>query len=76
MPEEIPPAGGNISQVVRVGETVRRTPGPSTAPIHALLRHLDTVCFEGVPRALGFDDDGSETLSHVEGVSGLCGREQ
>ncbi len=32
-----------------------------------LLRHLETVGFDGSPRALGFDADGREVLSYIDG---------
>ncbi|GII78006.1 hypothetical protein Sru01_29880 [Sphaerisporangium rufum] len=35
--------------------------------MHALLRHLEDVGFDGAPRALGFDDQGREVLSFVPG---------
>ena len=38
--EEVPLTGGNMNTVVRVGDTVRRTAGPWTPTIHALLRHI------------------------------------
>ena len=38
MHQEIPLRGGNVSTVVRVGETVRRNAGPWTPTVHALLR--------------------------------------
>jgi hypothetical protein len=59
-------AGGNLSRVVRVGDTVRRPTGPWTPTIHALLRHLDG--FDGAPRVLGIDDRGREILEFVPGA--------
>jgi hypothetical protein len=35
--------------------------------VHALLAHLEDAGFDGSPRVLGFDDDGREVLSWVEG---------
>ncbi|MDN5916455.1 MAG: aminoglycoside phosphotransferase family protein [Pseudonocardia sp.] len=68
-PEE-PLSGGNTSTgVTRVGKTVRKPSGPHTPAVHALLRHLHTVGFDRVPRALGIDDDGREVLSFVSGVT-------
>ncbi len=64
--------GGEVNpSVVRVGDTVRRTPGPATAAVHDLLRHLETKGFDGAPRALGFDDRGREMLSFIEGTVSL-----
>ena len=65
-PEE-PLAGGNLSAVVRVGDTVRRPSGPWTPAVHALLSHLEARGFDAAPRPLGFDDQGREILSYVAG---------
>jgi Ser/Thr protein kinase RdoA (MazF antagonist) len=35
--------------------------------VHAFLRHLRTAGFHGAPVVVGFDDDGREVLSYVEG---------
>jgi Ser/Thr protein kinase RdoA (MazF antagonist) len=61
---------GNVSDVVRVGDTVRRTAGPWTPAVHALLGHLAAHGFEAAPRALGFDDRGREMLTYLPGRSG------
>jgi hypothetical protein len=58
---------GNVSDVVRVGDTVRRGTGIWTPAVHALLRHLEKTGFAGAPRVLGFDDRGREVLSYIEG---------
>ncbi len=68
--QEIPLLGGNTSTVVRVGETVRRSAGPWTPAVHALLRHLELVGFTGSPRALGVDERGREVLSFLPGECG------
>ena len=60
--------GGNLSRVVRVGDTVRRPTGPWTPTIHALLRHLEQKGFDGSPRVLGIDDEGREILEFVPGA--------
>lgn len=68
-PPEIPLHGGtaNRGRVHRVGDTVRR-PLRRTAPaVHALLRHLEAVGFDGAPRVLGVDEDGREVLSYIPG---------
>jgi hypothetical protein len=62
-----PLEGGNFSAVVRIGATVRRETGPWTQAVHALLRHLEAVGFEGAPRVLGIDDEGREILTYIEG---------
>jgi Phosphotransferase enzyme family len=67
---EIPLRGGNVSTVVRVGDTVRRNAGPWTPSVHALLRHLEQAGFTGSPRALGMDTQGREVLSYLAGECG------
>jgi len=62
-----PLAGGRLGGAVRVGNTVRRTAGPWTPAVHALLGHLQRVGFAEAPRALGVDDEGREVLTFVEG---------
>lgn len=66
---EIPLVGGtaNRGRVHRVGDTVRRPLRPTTPAVHALLRHLEHVGFDGAPRVLGFDDDGREVLTYIPG---------
>jgi hypothetical protein len=59
--------GGNVAPVYRVGDTVRRSTGPWTPAVHALLQHLERAGFEGSPRVLGFGQDGREILSFIEG---------
>lgn len=41
--------------------------------MHALLRHLEAVGFFCSPRALGFDEEGREVLSHLDGEAGPLG---
>jgi hypothetical protein len=68
--EEIPLAGGNVSDgVVRVGDTVRRPAGPWTPAVHALLAHLHEVGFHAAPRPLGLDERGREVLEFVPGAT-------
>lgn len=64
-PQRLP--GGNVAPVYRVGDTVRRTTGPWTPAVHALLRHLEYAGFTAAPRVLGVDDAGHETLSYIDG---------
>jgi hypothetical protein len=66
---EIPLSGGSHSKVVRVGQTVRRVSRSRTvsSTIFDLLQHLERKGFTGAPRALGFDDQGREILTYIEG---------
>ena len=59
--------GGNLSDAVRVGNTVRRRAGPWTPAVHALLRFLERERFDAAPRARGLDERGREVLEYVEG---------
>lgn len=46
---------------------MRRSTGPWTPAVHALLRHLEDAGFDGAPRLLGTDEQGREVLSFVHG---------
>jgi Ser/Thr protein kinase RdoA (MazF antagonist) len=61
-------AGGNMTAVVRVGDTVRRTAGPWTPTIHAFMRHLRASGFTTIPEPLGLDDRGREVISLLPGA--------
>jgi hypothetical protein len=68
--EEIPLHGGNVTPVVRVGETVRRATGPWSPAVHGLLRHLEVNGFDAAPRVLGIDEKGREILTYIPGEVG------
>ena len=57
----------NLGRVVRRGETVRRPVRANSEGVHALLRHLEEVGFDGAPRFLGIDERGREVLSYIPG---------
>jgi hypothetical protein len=59
--------GGYANGAVRVGDTVRRSAGPWTPAVHALLAYLADQGFTGAPRPLGFDEQGREMLAFLEG---------
>lgn len=66
--EEVPLTGGDVTEgLVRVGDTVRRPPGERTEMVRALLKHLESVGFEGAPRYLGVDPAGREVLTYIDG---------
>lgn len=67
--KEVPILGG-VTEVVRVGETIRRTMGPWSPSVHHLLRHLERQGFDGAPRALGVDEQGREVLTYLPGQVG------
>jgi len=68
--EEVELQPGPHRPVHRVGDTVRRRPGWWTDAVHHLLRHLEEVGFDLSPRPLGFDEQGREVLTYLEGDSG------
>ncbi|WP_431875271.1 phosphotransferase [Micromonospora marina] len=59
--------GGFVAEVVRIGDTVRRTPPANATFVAALLRHLASSAPGAAPAFLGVDDLGRQVLSHVEG---------
>ncbi|MEV6109582.1 phosphotransferase [Streptomyces sp. NPDC051940] len=66
MSESVLP-GGSVNRVLRVGDTVRRTPQDRAGFVHELLRLLERRGFRAAPRFLGVDAEGREILSYVEG---------
>ena len=71
MTDEVRLEGGSMTHVVRLGDTVRREPGRQSAAVQALLRHLQSQGVDGAPRALGFDDQGRETVTFIDGELGF-----
>ena len=65
-PEEVLLGGLETGRVVKVGNTVRRTAGPWTPTIQALLGHLQAKGFPA-PRPLGLDEAGRESVSYLAG---------
>jgi hypothetical protein len=65
--EEIALSGGNMTPVVRVGDTVRRGAGPWTPTIHALMRHLRASGLTLIPEPFGLDEQGREIISLLPG---------
>ena len=66
MSEETLP-GGNTDGAVRIGDVVHKRAAPWTPTVHALLRHLEAADIDGVPRALGFDEQGRQMLTYLPG---------
>ncbi len=69
-PVELELSGGNVNEVVRVGDTVHRTAGPWTPTIHALLAWVRGQGVSVAPAPLGLDDAGREVLTWTEGEVG------
>ncbi|WOX17189.1 phosphotransferase [Streptomyces sp. N50] len=67
--EESALGGGAINAVVRVGETVRRTPAPPERSAHVtgLLALFERQGWCGAPRFLGVDERGREVFQYIEG---------
>jgi aminoglycoside phosphotransferase (APT) family kinase protein len=59
--------GSNVNEVVRIGDTVRRTAGPWTPTIHALLAWVRAQGVLAIPTPLGVDGQGREVLSYLDG---------
>jgi hypothetical protein len=66
---ETPLLGGTANRglVVRVRDTVRRPLRASSPAVHAVLRYLAEVGFEGAPRFLDVDAQGREVLTYLPG---------
>jgi hypothetical protein len=62
-----PLLGGNMSGVLRHGDTVLRDAGPWTPTVHRLLKHLRARGVPGVPKPHGLDQHGREVLEFLPG---------
>jgi CubicO group peptidase (beta-lactamase class C family) len=60
-------AAGSVNSVQRVGDTVRRPSGAWTPAVQHFLRFLERREVEGIPRALGTDEQGREVVSYLAG---------
>ncbi|MGR3874717.1 phosphotransferase [Streptomyces graminifolii] len=76
--EESALGGGAINEVVRVGETVRRTPvSPERSGyVTGLLAHFERRGWPGAPRFLGTDEHGREMFRYVEGRAAVGAEER
>lgn len=59
--------------MVRVGDAVHRPTGWWTPAVHELLKYLESINFKYSPRVLGFDEQGREILTFMDGESGKEG---
>ncbi|WP_426624817.1 phosphotransferase enzyme family protein [Leifsonia sp. McL0607] len=64
---EVSMAGGNSNEVHRRGDIVLRSTGHWSSAVAQLLDILEERKVDGVPRHLGFDQDGREMLSFLPG---------
>ena len=65
--EEEALAGGFVTAVMRVGDTVRRAPPPDPRFTRELLGLFEQRSWAGAPRFLGVDERGREILSYLDG---------
>lgn len=61
---------GNVTNVYRTGDTVRRDLKNDSPKIHIVLEHLENKGFTHAPKFLGIDERNREILSFIEGESG------
>ncbi|MGX7669983.1 aminoglycoside phosphotransferase family protein [Plantactinospora sp. DSM 117369] len=61
--------GHNAREVVRIGDTVRRSRGSGAGFAAQVLTHLEAVGFPYAPRHLGVDEFGRDILSFIPGVT-------
>lgn len=66
---EVPLTGGEVNEVVRVGDTVHRTSGPWTPSVQRVLAHLRSAGFDLAPEPLGTDARGREVVSFLPGAT-------
>lgn len=59
--------------IVKIGNEVHRPTYWWTESVHDLLNHLASVKFDKAPKVLGFDDEGREVVSYIDGQSGRDG---
>lgn len=64
---EDPLPGGTTRDVVRVGDTVRRTVPDRHDYVVSVLRHFERIGWPSAPRFLGVDEQGRQILTYLEG---------
>ena len=67
--QDIVMPGGRTAGAIRSGDTVVRPGGSWTPAVHAVLRHLEAVGFDGAPRVVGYDTRGREVVTYRAGLS-------
>lgn len=63
-------SAGYVNEVVQIGQTVRRSAGPWTPTIHALLAWIRVQGVNQIPIPLGIDAEGREIMSYLPGHTG------
>ncbi|MFL5995600.1 MAG: trifolitoxin immunity protein, partial [Streptomyces sp.] len=74
--EESVLGGGAVNEVVRVGDTVRRTQSQRSAFVRELLALFESAGWRGAPRFLGIDEHGREMFGYLEGRAALTSTER
>ncbi|MFI6405462.1 phosphotransferase [Streptomyces sp. NPDC050548] len=74
--EESVLGGGAVNEVVRVGETVRRTPSERSPYVTELLALFERRGWAGAPRLLGTDERGREVFRYIEGRAAVVPEER
>lgn len=59
--------GGRENAIIKMGDTVHRPAGMWTKQVHAFLSHLRQEGFYAAPEPLGFDTQGREIVSFING---------
>ncbi len=74
--EESVLGGGVVNEVVRIGDTVRRTPSQRSDFVRELLALFERAGWPGAPRFLGTDGHGREMFGYLEGRAAVTPRER
>lgn len=63
--------GGNLNEVIRIEDTVRRPLKTWSPTIHKLLIHLENNNFDKAPKFYGIDENNREILSFIHGETAV-----
>ena len=74
--EESVLGGGAVNEVVRVGDTVRRSPSERSGFVRELLALFEDAGWRGAPRFLGADAFGRETFGYIAGRAAVTAPER
>ncbi|HEY1645375.1 MAG TPA: aminoglycoside phosphotransferase family protein [Candidatus Saccharimonadales bacterium] len=64
------PIKGGVNELVKIGSTIHRPAGTWTKQVHELLSYIRSRNFTAAPEPLGYDENGLEILSFLEGNIG------
>lgn len=62
-------SGESTKEVVRIGNTVRRSLGRNSERTHSIYKALENAHFELSPRLLGIDEKGREIITYINGTN-------